>query len=71
VLGTIRPNVLGFASIDHTAVELACIHLGAVVVPLQTSAPAAQHAPEPLRVSRFVANHDGLNQSLDLINRQW
>ena len=37
--------VLGFASIDYTAVELACIHLGAVVVPLQTSAPAAQHQP--------------------------
>jgi fatty acid CoA ligase FadD9 len=37
--------VLGFASIDYTAIELACIHLGAVVVPLQTSAPASQHAP--------------------------
>jgi fatty acid CoA ligase FadD9 len=37
--------VLGFASIDYTAVELACIHLGAVVVPLQTSAPATQHQP--------------------------
>lgn len=37
--------VLGFASIDYTAIEMACIHLGAVVVPLQTSAPASQHAP--------------------------
>jgi fatty acid CoA ligase FadD9 len=37
--------VLGFASIDYTALEMACIHLGAVVVPLQTSAPASQHAP--------------------------
>lgn len=37
--------VLGFASIDYTAIECACIHLGAVVVPLQTSAPAGQHAP--------------------------
>ncbi|MCA2266335.1 thioester reductase domain-containing protein [Mycobacterium marseillense] len=37
--------VLGFASIDYTAIECACIHLGAVVVPLQTSAPASQHAP--------------------------
>jgi fatty acid CoA ligase FadD9 len=34
--------VLGFASIDYTAIELVSIHLGAVVVPLQTSAPAAQ-----------------------------
>lgn len=45
----VRPGdfvcVLGFASIDYTAIECACIHLGAVVVPLQTSAPAAQHAP--------------------------
>ena len=37
--------VLGFASIDYTAIKLACMHLGAVVVPLQTSAPATQHAP--------------------------
>jgi fatty acid CoA ligase FadD9 len=37
--------VLGFASIDYTAIECACIHLGAVVVPLQTGAPATQHAP--------------------------
>ncbi|HEV7360149.1 MAG TPA: carboxylic acid reductase, partial [Mycobacterium sp.] len=37
--------VLGFASIDYTALECACIHLGAVVVPLQTSAPTTQHAP--------------------------
>lgn len=37
--------VLGFASIDYTAIECACIYLGAVVVPLQTSAPATQHAP--------------------------
>ena len=39
--------VLGFASIDYTAIECACIHLGAVVVPLQTSAPATQHAADP------------------------
>ncbi|WP_445167911.1 carboxylic acid reductase [Mycolicibacterium sp. Dal123E01] len=37
--------VLGFASIDYAVIELACIHLGVVVVPLQTSAPATQHAP--------------------------
>jgi fatty acid CoA ligase FadD9 len=37
--------VLGFASIDYTTAKLACVHLGAVVVPLQTSAPATQHAP--------------------------
>jgi fatty acid CoA ligase FadD9 len=37
--------ILGFASVDYTAIQLAAIHLGAVVVPLQTSAPATQHAP--------------------------
>ena len=37
--------VLGFASVEYAVIELACIHLGAVVVPLQTSAPATQHAP--------------------------
>jgi fatty acid CoA ligase FadD9 len=37
--------VLGFASVDYAVIELACIHLGVVVVPLQTSAPATQHAP--------------------------
>jgi fatty acid CoA ligase FadD9 len=36
--------ILGFASIDYTTVKLACIHLGAVVVPLQTSGPASQQA---------------------------
>ena len=36
--------VLGFASIEYTVIKLACIHLGAVVVPLQAGAPAAQHA---------------------------
>ena len=36
--------VLGFASPDYAAVQLACIHASIVVVPLQTSAPVAQHA---------------------------
>jgi fatty acid CoA ligase FadD9 len=36
--------ILGFASPDYATHILASIHLGAVVVPLQTSAPAAQHA---------------------------
>ncbi|MDA1564452.1 AMP-binding protein, partial [Bacillus cereus group sp. TH243-1LC] len=30
-----------FTSVDYTAVDLACIHLGAVAVPLQTSASAS------------------------------
>jgi fatty acid CoA ligase FadD9 len=36
--------ILGFASTDYATFLLASIHLGAVIVPLQTSAPAAQHA---------------------------
>jgi len=36
--------ILGFASVDYASLILASIHLGAVIVPLQTSAPAAQHA---------------------------
>lgn len=36
--------ILGFGSIDYTTIKLACIHLGAVVVPLQTSGPASQQS---------------------------
>ena len=36
--------ILGFTSPDYAKLLLAGIHLGAVIVPLQTSAPAAQHA---------------------------
>jgi fatty acid CoA ligase FadD9 len=36
--------ILGFTSTDYTTVDLACLHLGAVSVPLQTSAHPGQHA---------------------------
>ncbi len=36
--------ILGFASIGYATNILASIHSGAVIVPLQTSAPASQHA---------------------------
>lgn len=36
--------VLGFTSIDYATILLAAIHQGIVKVPLQTSAPPAQHA---------------------------
>lgn len=43
----IRPGdfvtILGFTSPEYATLILSCIHLGAVVVPLQTSAPANQH----------------------------
>jgi fatty acid CoA ligase FadD9 len=35
--------ILGFASPDYASLILASIHLGAVIVPLQTSAPPSQH----------------------------
>lgn len=37
-----RVALLGFASRDYTTVDLACICLGAITIPLQTSAPIAQ-----------------------------
>jgi fatty acid CoA ligase FadD9 len=59
--------VLGFASIDYTAIECACIHLGAVVVPLQTSAPATQHAPilAETRPRIFAVGIDNLETAVE------
>jgi fatty acid CoA ligase FadD9 len=34
---------LGFTGTDYATIDLACIHMGAVTVPLQTSAAVAQH----------------------------
>ncbi|MFQ6397515.1 carboxylic acid reductase [Nocardia sp. KC 131] len=34
--------ILGFTSLDYTTIDLACVHLGAVVVPLQASASVVQ-----------------------------
>nr|BFD86792.1 thioester reductase domain-containing protein [Streptomyces sp. Xyl84] len=39
-----RVALLGFTSRDYATLDLACIHLGAVTVPLQTSAPLDQLA---------------------------
>ncbi|WP_425274434.1 carboxylic acid reductase [Streptomyces flavidovirens] len=39
-----RVAILGFASAEYTAIDLACAHLGAVSVPLQTSSPVPQLA---------------------------
>ncbi|WP_327237732.1 carboxylic acid reductase [Streptomyces sp. NBC_01317] len=39
-----RVALLGFASGDYATLDLACVHLGAVAVPLQTSAPVSQLA---------------------------
>lgn len=37
-------GILGFTSSDYTTLDLACIHLGLVAVPMQSSAPVAQLA---------------------------
>jgi fatty acid CoA ligase FadD9 len=37
--------VLGFTSVDYTIIDVALIRLGAVAVPLQTSAALTQLAP--------------------------
>lgn len=39
-----RVAFLGFSSVDYSVVDLACVHLGAVSVPLQTSSPVSQLA---------------------------
>ncbi|WP_316528038.1 carboxylic acid reductase [Kitasatospora brasiliensis] len=40
-----RVCTLGFSSTDYAVLELACVHLGLVSVPLHASAPLAQLAP--------------------------
>jgi fatty acid CoA ligase FadD9 len=40
-----RVCVLGFASADYTTIDMALVQLGAVSVPLQTSAPVSQLRP--------------------------
>ena len=49
-----RVAMLGFTSVDYTTIDMALLRLGAVSVPLQTSAPVAQLRPivaetEPMR----------------------
>ncbi|MEU7154545.1 carboxylic acid reductase [Streptomyces sp. NPDC045470] len=47
--GTLRPGdfvaTLGFTGMDYTTIDLACMHLGAVSVPLPTGASAVRLAP--------------------------
>lgn len=54
-----RVAILGFTSIDYTTIDMALLHLGAISVPLQTSAPSAQLRPiaaetEPVAVAASV-----------------
>ncbi|QUR67172.1 carboxylic acid reductase [Mycobacterium spongiae] len=70
---SVRPGdrvcVLGFNSVDYTTIDIALIQLGAVSVPLQTSAPAAGLRPivaetEP---SVIAASIDNLADGVELI----
>lgn len=61
--------VLGFTSIGYAMINLACIRLGAVFVPLQTSSTAGQLAPivaetEP-RI--FAASIESLDVAVDVV----
>ncbi|OBB99592.1 oxidoreductase, partial [Mycobacterium sp. 852013-50091_SCH5140682] len=64
-----RVAILGFTSVDYTTIDVALIELGAVSVPLQTSAPVAQLQPiiaetEPKVVASSV---DFLDDAVALI----
>ena len=64
-----RVALLGFTSVDYTSVDIALIGLGAVSVPLQTSAPVAQLRPivsetEPSVIATSV---DYLGDAIELV----
>ncbi|QXE33246.1 thioester reductase domain-containing protein [Streptomyces sp. GMY02] len=49
-----RVALLGFASRDYATLDMACAHLGAVSVPLQTSAPTGQLASIAAETELFL-----------------
>jgi fatty acid CoA ligase FadD9 len=64
-----RVAILGFTSIDYTTVDMALLRLGAISVPLQTSAPVAQLRPiaaetEPVAILSSV---DFLDDAVELM----
>ncbi|QIJ65864.1 carboxylic acid reductase [Streptomyces sp. JB150] len=64
-----RVAILGFTSRDYTTIDLACIHLGAVTVPLQTSAAPAQLRSILAETEPFVVatSLERLDAAVDLI----
>src|SRR6185437_1052499 len=63
-----RVAILGFTSIDYTTVDMALLHVGAISVPLQTSAPVTQLRPiaaetEPVAIASSV---DFLDDAVEL-----
>ena len=64
-----RVAILGFTSVDYTVVDMALLGLGAISVPLQTSAPVAQLRPiaaetEPVLIASSV---DFLDEAVELM----
>jgi fatty acid CoA ligase FadD9 len=64
-----RVAILGFTSVDYTTIDVALVELGAVSVPLQTSAPVTQLRPiiaetEPKVIASSV---DFLSDAVELI----
>jgi fatty acid CoA ligase FadD9 len=64
-----RVAILGFTSVDYTVVDIALTQLGAVSVPLQTSAPQAQLQPiiaetEPVLIASSI---DYVDDAVELI----
>lgn len=61
-------TLLGFSGIDYAVLELACFHLGAVAVPLHTSASLAQlrSIVEETRPRLFAASVEYLHDAVDL-----
>ncbi|MFE4830169.1 carboxylic acid reductase [Streptomyces sp. NPDC056672] len=66
-----RVAILGFASRDYATVDLACIHLGAVTVPLQTSSPLSQLESIIGEIEPFIvaASIERLDVAVELILR--
>jgi fatty acid CoA ligase FadD9 len=63
-----RVAVLGFTSVDYTTVDMALLRMGAISVPLQTSAPVTQLRPiaaetEPVAIASSV---DFLDDAVEL-----
>ena len=64
-----RVCVLGFTSVDYTIIDVALIRLGAVAVPLQTSAALTQLAPivAETQPSIITASIDHLSDAVELV----
>ncbi|MCU1700145.1 MAG: thioester reductase-like protein [Mycobacterium sp.] len=64
-----RVAVLGFTSVDYTTIDMALVQLGAVSVPLQTSAPVAQLRPIVAETGPAViaSSVDYLDDAVELV----